>query len=138
MGKETYRCEYVKCGKRGCRKCPHGPYWYGYWREEGKVRKRYVGKVDPHTRAEGKSDTQSEAPPVTQERDWREAILNSRTATRELARRIIGVSAGATREEVRKVYQRRMLDAHPDRGGDKREAAFLNAAWSYLKWVHSW
>ncbi len=36
----------VKCGKAACTKCPHGPYWYAYWWEEGKRRSRYLGKLD--------------------------------------------------------------------------------------------
>lgn len=43
----TYRQESVKCGKRGCTRCPHGPYWYAYWREEGRLRSRYIGKTLP-------------------------------------------------------------------------------------------
>ncbi len=43
----TYRQESVKCGKRGCGRCPHGPYWYAYWREEGRLRSRYIGKTLP-------------------------------------------------------------------------------------------
>ncbi len=46
-GPVTYRLESVKCGKPGCTKCPHGPYWYAYWREEGKVRSRYIGPELP-------------------------------------------------------------------------------------------
>ncbi len=46
-GPVTYRLESVKCGKRGCTKCPHGPYWYAYWREDGKVRSRYIGPELP-------------------------------------------------------------------------------------------
>lgn len=42
-GLVTYRLESVKCGKPGCTKCPHGPYWYAYYREDGKVRSRYIG-----------------------------------------------------------------------------------------------
>lgn len=44
-----YQLELVRCGKAGC-KCAgmdgelHGPYWYAYWREDGKLRSRYVGK----------------------------------------------------------------------------------------------
>ena len=36
----SLRCEYIRCGR-----CPklHGPYWYAYWREDGKLRKRYLG-----------------------------------------------------------------------------------------------
>lgn len=47
QGKVTYRLEDVRCGKEGCTRCPHGPYWYAYWREEGKLRSRYVGKTLP-------------------------------------------------------------------------------------------
>lgn len=43
----TYRRESVKCGKPGCRKCPHGPYWYAYYREGGRLRSRYIGKDLP-------------------------------------------------------------------------------------------
>jgi hypothetical protein len=42
-GAITYRQELVSCGK-GCKGCPHGPYWYGYWREGGKTRSKYIGK----------------------------------------------------------------------------------------------
>lgn len=47
----TYRQEYVHCGKDSCTRCQagpgHGPYWYAYWREEGRLRKRYLGKTPP-------------------------------------------------------------------------------------------
>jgi hypothetical protein len=46
-GKVTYRQEEVRCGKDGCTRCPHGPYWYAYWREKGRLRSRYVGKNLP-------------------------------------------------------------------------------------------
>lgn len=45
--KVTYRQQRVRCGKRGCTRCPHGPYWYAYWREGGRLRSRYVGKTPP-------------------------------------------------------------------------------------------
>lgn len=44
-----YQLERVRCGKAGC-KCAgengelHGPYWYAYWRDDGKLKSRYVGK----------------------------------------------------------------------------------------------
>jgi hypothetical protein len=49
LGNRLYQLERVRCGKVGC-KCAgeqgqlHGPYWYAYWRDEGKLRSRYVGK----------------------------------------------------------------------------------------------
>ena len=46
-GKISYRRQSVRCGKPGCTRCPHGPYWYAYWREDGRVRTRYIGKELP-------------------------------------------------------------------------------------------
>lgn len=43
-GKVSYRLEPVNCGKPGCSKCPHGPYWYAYWREDGRVKSKYIGR----------------------------------------------------------------------------------------------
>ncbi len=46
----------VRCGKAGCTRCPHGPYWYAYWREDGRRRSRYVGRLldeEPGTPALG-------------------------------------------------------------------------------------
>ncbi len=47
VGKVSYRQEYVRCGKERCNRCPHGPYWYAYWREDGKTRSRYIGRQLP-------------------------------------------------------------------------------------------
>jgi len=35
--------EYIKCGKVHCKGCRHGPYYHGYWREKGKLNKKYIG-----------------------------------------------------------------------------------------------
>lgn len=49
----TIREEFVKCGKHSCNLCPHGPYYYAYFKEktninnENKLRKKYVGPIDP-------------------------------------------------------------------------------------------
>ena len=45
--KVTYRQEHVRCGRANCTRCPHGPYWYAYWREDGRLRSRYIGKELP-------------------------------------------------------------------------------------------
>jgi hypothetical protein len=40
----SIRKEYVKCEKRYCIGCKHGPYYYGYWRDKnGKLKKKYIG-----------------------------------------------------------------------------------------------
>ena len=40
------RKQMVRCGKENCTRCPHGPYWYAYWNEDGKRRSRYIGKLE--------------------------------------------------------------------------------------------
>ncbi len=40
--KVTYRQQSVRCGK-ACGSCPHGPYWYAYWKEAGRARSAYIG-----------------------------------------------------------------------------------------------
>src|ERR687887_657939 len=57
--KITYRLEPVKCGKQGCSRCPHGPYWYAYWREGGRMRSRYIGKSLPEGAVPAPQDDRS-------------------------------------------------------------------------------
>lgn len=47
FGSLTFRYETVRCGKPNCTRCPHGPYWYVYWKEGGRTRSRYVGRSLP-------------------------------------------------------------------------------------------
>jgi hypothetical protein len=45
----TIREEFVKCGKEFCLQCPHGPYYYAYWKDSTtkKLKKKYLGVIDP-------------------------------------------------------------------------------------------
>ncbi|HJU52117.1 MAG TPA: hypothetical protein VJ815_07260 [Acidimicrobiia bacterium] len=43
--KVRLRSQMVRCGKTNCGACPHGPYWYAVWWEEGRRRTRYVGRL---------------------------------------------------------------------------------------------
>ena len=43
----TYRLETVRCGKTNCKSCPHGPYWYAYFREGNRLKSRYIGRELP-------------------------------------------------------------------------------------------
>lgn len=47
VGSITFRYETVRCGKENCSRCPHGPYWYAYWKEGGRTRSRYIGRSLP-------------------------------------------------------------------------------------------
>lgn len=46
------RSQMIRCGKESCTRCPHGPYWYGYWWEDGKRRSKYLGKLQDVPEAE--------------------------------------------------------------------------------------
>lgn len=53
----TIRSEQVKCGKYPCFRCPHGPYYYAYWKENGKLKKKYIGtKYDISWKKQPKTD----------------------------------------------------------------------------------
>jgi hypothetical protein len=42
------REEFIKCGKISCFTCPHGPYYYAYWKDNhGKLKKKYLGTNKP-------------------------------------------------------------------------------------------
>jgi len=45
----TIREEFVKCGKEFGLQCPHGPYFYAYWKDSTtqKLKKKYLGIIDP-------------------------------------------------------------------------------------------
>lgn len=44
----TYQLQYRKCNKPHCITCHsgqrHGPYTYAYWRENGRLKSKYIGK----------------------------------------------------------------------------------------------
>lgn len=39
-----YLLRMVVCGKKHCKSCPHGPYWYVQVRKGGVLREIYLGK----------------------------------------------------------------------------------------------
>lgn len=43
--KVSLRQQHVKCGRDSCTTCPHGPYWYAFWREDGRRRSKYIGRL---------------------------------------------------------------------------------------------
>jgi hypothetical protein len=48
VGRITYQSELIKCGKANCRCATqgslHGPYWYGYRKDKGRLKSWYIGK----------------------------------------------------------------------------------------------
>lgn len=129
MGKYTYRQEWVKCGKAQCKRCPHGPYWYAYWSEKGKLHKRYIGKNLPH------EDATQEEPPSRETIDPRDEIFRAGSCDLGLAATILGVSRDATFATVKAAYFKLALASHPDRGGDEHCFKLYAAAWEVFRRV---
>lgn len=57
----TMREEFVDCGKDRCKKCDngpsHGPYWYLYYRKDGRLVSKYVGKFNDRNDAVDKAES---------------------------------------------------------------------------------
>lgn len=118
----TYRLEFVNCGSPRCERCKrggvhHGPYWYAYWKEEGRTRSSYIGKRAPR----GKADPN--APPPSSAK-----IPKSNDAWG-----VLGLERGAPWDDVRRVYRRASFAAHPDRGGKHATMVALNKAFAELR-----
>lgn len=63
----TIRKEYIKCRKYDCLRCPHGPYYYAYWKEKNTtienktvLRKRYLGRYNPRPKNNNKDDNKGD------------------------------------------------------------------------------
>lgn len=118
--------EFVKCGKPGCKKCAsgpgHGPYWYEYWREGEKIRKRYLGKTLDGYETRTKRETASER--AQRERERAEA--ERARARREQERQ---------REFERREQERRQQEA---RAQNERERAKREEANEYKRARERW
>ena len=51
---------------------------------------------------------------------------------------ILGVKMNATEEEVTKAYREKAHAVHPDKGGNQREMAKVNAAYEAIKLYKGW
>lgn len=122
---ETFRQEYVKCGKSHCRSCPHGPYWYAYRKVGGKLRKRYVGK-------ERLDQLEREAPAVRDPFSYLDTSIRTIGWTLELALEILEVGPMASLEECRRSYRHLMLRHFSFEQPDISHRKRLTAAIDYI------
>lgn len=87
------RPQFVRCGKPACRCASgdpadrHGPYYYRFWRERGRLRKRYVRPADlDATRAACARRQARERARREARRDLRARLADFRTRAREVER----------------------------------------------------
>jgi len=132
-----YQQEYIRCGKR-CGSCPHGPYWYAYFRKDGKLHKRYIGKVYRvyNTHGDGpvpKTDIPPAGPgPLPKNSHW-DKIFDRRSATLGLAAEILGIDVMAACQEWKRAYRRLVSQLHPDKGGEKIACQRVVAAYTFYQ-----
>lgn len=146
LGPMYMQLEYVRCGKPKCR-CAgtpsgtrrvrggglHGPYWYGYWREGPKVRKRYFGKVAP-VGDQAAAEPREGPPPasaVPERFEW-----DGHRMTRAGALRILGLGPRFTAADRRSAYRKLAATWHPDKKKTRdatRIMAAINRASEYLE-----
>jgi len=115
-----------------CKSCPHGPYWYQYWREGKRVRKRYIGKVNPFGGRDRTSEEKArvDPPPPPENAD---DIFDRRRASLSLALRLLGLVSKPTMRELKLLWRTLAMKLHPDRGGDEKGFARASAAYSYVQ-----
>lgn len=126
----AYRCQYIRCGKANCKACPHGPYWYSFYRVNGKMKSEYHGKADPRI--------QQERDKPANRVDPLDAIFNRSTVSIDLACQILGLPAIREREDSKKRYLHLVRLHHPDVGGDVATFQRIEAAWSFVKSYYGW
>lgn len=126
-----FRKEYVICGKPACwcahvgkRKANgrlgHGPYWYGYWREKGRLRKRYFGKNKPQGAPRWRGESRLPDRWSIPSR-WSDAH----------AFRVLGIKR---RKDAKAAYRKLIVKVHPDKpGGSTSKAKAVNGAWGHLR-----
>ena len=125
---EHFRAEYVRCGKKGCKSCPHGPYWYGYERIAGKLKKKYYGKTNPDDKRRERT---------TRESHPHDDIFLKSKATFAMACAILEMPQSAYLAEYKKQFRKLSMQHHPDRGGNQDVYKRIVAAWSYIQAVTS-
>ncbi len=59
---------------------------------------------------------------------WQPGAMPRRLATRERARTLLGVPAGAGRQDILEAHRRLIATVHPDRGGSNELVHEANAA----------
>lgn len=68
-GKLTLQLQYRSCGKPTCKNDRHGPYWYGYYRQGGKLKSLYLGKQLPSAEGTPAAEGQAEYQDVSRTAD---------------------------------------------------------------------
>jgi hypothetical protein len=81
------RQQWVRCGRPGCRcgrRNLHGPYYYRFWRNGGRLRKEYVRAADV---GRVRAECQARRQPRQELTNWREVWRQLAAQLREVEQR---------------------------------------------------
>lgn len=102
----------------------HGPYWYAYWKEDGRLFKQYIGRRTPT----GSPSPKEAPPPPPPPASSRSRPLDDYET--------IGIPSSSSWQEIRRGFKRAVFAAHPDRGGKVEELKRINLAYERLRKRH--
>lgn len=112
------REEMVRCGKKGCKSCPHGPYRYEYYYLSGKLKKRYLGKAAKNV-----------TPATALDR-----LLRGDPVSDQDCARVLGLEGVQSFTKMRQAYRKIVREFCPHSGHyDERRYKAIRAAWNRLR-----
>lgn len=115
----TYQQKLIRCGKAGCKACPHGPYWYAFWDQAGRTKSKYIGKELPP----GLEPVEAPPPPPPK----------PKPLTLRQARRVLGLTGNEPYDRAYLRYQaRRSMWATPGTGRGCPEVQMYDEAWAVV------
>lgn len=119
-----YSLERHKCGRKNCRKCPHGPYWRSYVWVGTRTKGIYIGKNLPAG--------------VPDLGDTRGAPKTRATVTPRQAAAMLGVSLSAGRDVVFKKLESLRKKCRKLGPSGRDQEVNLDYAFRVLTSYHGW
>lgn len=116
----TYQAKRIKCGKKACKSCPHGPYLYRHRTTGGKSVCEYVGKIpDKHDELDKKHE-------------WRYALYDKEEIAVAAARKLLGIKPHMSLDVWHIQLDKALRRARPGKNGKEHDKFFVHRAWNVL------
>lgn len=111
-------------GSRG-----HGPYWYEYWRDGARTRKRYWGRRRPTAQDFAGDEERERAEHGPSRRTSYDRARDRHDSDLE----VLALPSTFDSKALRRAYRKAAFANHPDRGGSDKRMKEINAAYERLR-----